>query len=158
MVPARGYAGIQTFYESRPVREHYSSSVGGKLHFRKGAITLKAPDRKEFIWDEKKQEFEKQLRQDVMQMYREFIAQATDEEIDSYADAIGEYLDVDEYLALLIVDESLFDFPVILRRKRTSRRSQEQKKAAEDFRQLFELIGMVQDQTERNEEKPKRTG
>ena len=32
------------------------------------------------------------------------------------------------------------------------------KKAAEDFRQLFDLIEMVQDQTDGDEEKPKRTG
>jgi len=161
LVPARGYAVIQTFYESRPVREHYCGSVGGKLHFRKGAITLKAPDRKEFIWDEKKQEFEKQLRRDVMQMYRELIAQATDEEIDSYADAIGEYLDVDEYLELLIVDESLFDFLRYAQKEEGEPKEADKeqvKKAAEDFRQLFELIEMVQGQTDGDEEKPKRTG
>ena len=101
------------------------------------------------------------MRQDVTQMYREFVAQATDEEIDSYADAIGEYLDVDEYLALLIVDESLFDFLRYTQKEEDEPKEADKeqvKKAAEDFRQLFDLIEMVQDQTDGDEEKPKRTG
>ena len=160
LVPARGYDAIQTFYENRPVREHYYAGCGGRLHFKKGAITLKAPDRKEFIWDEKKQEFEKQLRQDVTQMYREFVAQATDEEIDSYADVIGEYLPVEEYLELLIVDESLFDFLRYAQKEEEDEPKEvdkeQVKKAVEDFRQLFDLIEMLQGQTDGDEEKPKK--
>ena len=154
LIPSNGYAIIQTFYEHRPVRDHYTGSVGGRLHFRKGMITLKAPDRKEFIWDDKKVEFDKQLRKDIVTLYREFIQQATDSEIDAYANPISEYLDVEDYLSLLVVDETLFDF---VRYSNAPENSGEEileeldeeqvKKAAEEFRELFNVIQYVKEES-----------
>lgn len=143
-VPSRGFSTINTFYENRPVKTHYGGAISGKLHFNKGMITLKAPDRKEFIWDDKRNAFTEQLQVDATLMYRDFVKQASDSEIDMYADSIEEYLTVDEYLNLLSVDESLFDF---LRFSNEGLEdtlmddldAEQMKNAAEMFRQLFEL-------------------
>jgi len=162
LAPAQGYSFIQTFYENRPVKEHYADSVSGKLHFRKGMITLKAPDRKEFIWDEKKTKFEQQLRRDIQQMYREFIMQATDEEIDRYANAISEYLDVTDYLGLLIVDEGLFDFLRYMKKDEENevdeKAENQVKQAAETFNKLVESMRLTDVELKEKEEgeKPRR--
>ena len=59
-----------------------------------------------------------------------------------------------KYLALLIVDESLFDFLHYTQKEGTSRRSHEQVKKAAEFPPVVVLIEIVQDQTDRME-KPK---
>ena len=115
--------------------------VQWQVAFQKGAITLKAPDRKGVHLGREEAEVREAVAAGRVQMYREFVAQATDEEIDSYADAIGEYLPVDEYLELLIVDESLFDFLRYAQKEEDEPKEvdkEQVKKAAEDFRQLFD--------------------
>ena len=108
LTPATGYSTIQYYYENRPVREDYVNGVKGKVMIKKGQVTLKAPDRKEFIYDDKRRALIDKLTQEVRNMYREFIQIATDEELDKFETPINEYLEVEEYARVLTVSEKLF--------------------------------------------------
>lgn len=108
LTPATGYSTIQYYYENRPVREDYVNGVKGKVMIKKGQVTLKAPDRKEFIYDDKRRALLDKLTQEVRNMYREFIQIATDEELDKFETPINEYLEVEEYARVLTVSEKLF--------------------------------------------------
>jgi hypothetical protein len=108
LTPATGYSTIQYYYEDRPVREDYVNGAKGKVMIKKGKVTLKAPDRKEFIYDDKLRALVDKVTQEVRNMYREFIQTATDEELDQFETPINEYLEVEEYARVLAVSEKLF--------------------------------------------------
>ena len=108
LTPATGYSTIQYYYENRPVREDYVSGAKGKVMIKKGKATLKAPDRKEFIYDDKRRALMNKVTEEIRNMYREFIQTATDEELDQFEIPINEYLDVSEYARFLSVSEKLF--------------------------------------------------
>lgn len=108
LTPATGYSTIQYYYEDRPVREDYVHGASGKVMIKKGQVTLKAPDRKEFIYDDKRRALLDKVTQEVRNMYREFIQTATDEELDQFETPINEYLEVEEYARVLSVSEKLF--------------------------------------------------
>lgn len=108
LTPATGYSTIQYYYEDRPVREDYVHGASGKVMIKKGQVTLKAPDRKEFIYDDKRRALLDKVTQEVRNMYREFIQTATDEELDQFETPINEYLEVEEYARVLAVSEKLF--------------------------------------------------
>lgn len=108
LTPATGYSTIQYYYENRPVREDYVSGAKGKIMIKKGQVTLKAPDRKEFIYDDKRRALMDKVTEEIRNMYREFIQTATDEELDQFEIPINEYLEVEEYARFLSVSEKLF--------------------------------------------------
>ena len=108
LTPSTGYSIIQYYYEGRPVRDEYVHGASGKVMIKKGQVTLKAPDRKEFIYDDKRTALVNKLAQEVRNMYMEFIQTATDEELDEFKDPISEYLEVEEYAKVLTVSEKLF--------------------------------------------------
>lgn len=108
LTPSVGYSTIQYYYEDRPVREDYVHGASGKVMIKKGQVTLKAPDRKEFIYDDKRRALLDKVTQEVRNMYREFIQTATDEELDQFETPINEYLEVEEYARVLAVSEKLF--------------------------------------------------
>jgi hypothetical protein len=108
LTPSEGYSTIQYYYEDRPVREDYVNGAKGKVMIKKGQVTLKAPDRKEFIYDDKRRALVDKVTQEVRNMYREFIQTATDEELDQFETPINEYLEVEEYARVLAVSEKLF--------------------------------------------------
>lgn len=108
LTPATGYSTIQYYYEDRPVREDYVHGASGKVMIKKGQVTLKAPDRKEFIYDDKRRALLDKVTQEIRNMYREFIQTATDEELDQFETPINEYLEVEEYARVLAVSEKLF--------------------------------------------------
>lgn len=67
IAPAASYpGGIELWYECRFVKRHGSYyGITGVLELAPDSVTLKAPDRREIVEDEKKQRFEQLLRQDV---------------------------------------------------------------------------------------------
>lgn len=108
LAPTTGYSTVEYFYENRPVRSDYVTGVKGRVAIKKGQITLKAPDRKEFIYDEKRRALVDKVAEEAKNMYREFIVTATDEELDTYEEAIQNYLEVEEYAKILNVSQKLF--------------------------------------------------
>lgn len=110
VMPTKGYGSyVQWFYEGRPVRSDYVAGVSGNVAIKKGCATLKAPDRKEFIYDDKRERLFDSLKAETAKMFRQFILTATDEELDALADAIDTYLKVSEYADLLSVSKELFE-------------------------------------------------
>ena len=110
--PAYGYSTVQYYYEGRPVREDYTLGVEGKIMIKHGKVTLKAPDRKDFIYDDKRKALIDKLHEEARNMYKDFIKVATDEELDKFEEPIESYLDVQEYASVLSVSEKLFNFNV----------------------------------------------
>lgn len=108
LTPATGYSTIQYYYDNRPVRDEYVHGAKGKVMIKKGQVTLKAPDRKEFIYDDKRRALVDKIAHEIRNMYREFIQTATDEELDEFENPINEYLEVEEYARVLAVSEKLF--------------------------------------------------
>lgn len=106
--PTNGYSTVEYFYEDRPVRSDYVSGMTGRVLIKKGMVTLKAPDRKEFIYDEKRSRLHKAVDEAGKQLYREFIVTATDDEIDQYEEGIRQYLNVEEYAQYLGISRGLF--------------------------------------------------
>jgi len=110
IVPTKGYGSyVQWFYEGRPVRSDYVQGISGNVAIKKGCATLKAPDRKEFIYDAKKTALAESLKDATRGVFQQFIKTATDEELDAMADAIDAYLKVTDYADLLSVSKSLFE-------------------------------------------------
>lgn len=105
LYPSR-FGTIDLFYEHRPVTYQYLQGVEGNLHLKKGAVNLKAPDRKELIWDKKRTAFIDQLTVDARTMYLEFIKGASDADLDRFADSIDRYVQVEDYVDLLRVDKN----------------------------------------------------
>jgi len=105
LYPSR-FGTIDLFYEHRPVTHQYLQGVEGNLHLKKGSVNLKAPDRKELIWDKKRTAFIDQLTVDARTMYLEFIKGASDADLDRFADSIDHYVQVEDYIDLLRVDKN----------------------------------------------------
>lgn len=108
LTPSAGYSTIRYYYEGRPVRDEYVNGASGKVLIKKGQVTLKAPDRKEFIYDDKRRALVDKIEHEIRNMYREFIQTATDEELDEFENPISDYLEVEEYAKVLTVSEKLF--------------------------------------------------
>lgn len=106
--PSTDFSTIQYYYDGRPVREDYRRFITGKVIIKKGMATLKAPDRKEFIYDDKRRVLMDTVEAEIKNTYRTFLATATDDELDKYADAIEEYIPVEEYAEVLAVSRKLF--------------------------------------------------
>lgn len=109
LTPERSYSTIDIFYEDRPVKEEFFQGASGRLFIKKGMITLKAPDRKEYIYDSKRTKLQDSMYDEVRNMYKEFIRTATDEELDTFADMIDTYVEVEDYVEVLGVSKQLFN-------------------------------------------------
>lgn len=106
--PSR-WTDFKVYYESRFVTDFYRGGATGNIILKDDAVTLKAPDRRDFVTDEKYYEFVRQVERDTKEMYRGFVQVATNDEMDSFADTIANYLDVDDYLGFLSMDDSLLN-------------------------------------------------
>ncbi|MFA5444909.1 MAG: hypothetical protein WC262_08025 [Bacteroidales bacterium] len=92
------YENPALYYEKRPVTDIYATDhCGGIVEMRSKALNLKEPDRKSIIRNDKYYQFVNRLNQCTHDLYIEFIKQASDEEIDDYADIINNVLSVNEY-------------------------------------------------------------
>lgn len=106
IAPATGWMSyVKVYYESRFVCELYVDGLSGNLVLKQNAVTLKAPDRRAIVFDDKRAEFLRVLREDTKTMYKHFVEVATDSDLDKYAQEITEYLEVEDYLALLPMSE-----------------------------------------------------
>lgn len=86
------------YYEKRPVAYIYAvDHCGGVIEMRSKALNLKEPDRKAIIRNDKYHQFVDRLERCVRDLYIEFIKQASEEEIEKYADIINRVLTVEEY-------------------------------------------------------------
>lgn len=101
------------YYENRLVKKLYGfSGLSGVVEMRKNALTLQEPDRKDYIWDSKAKSFEKRLREVRQELYLDFIKETTEEEINEYAETIDNFLDVEDYEKLILVDDEKLELSV----------------------------------------------
>lgn len=97
---------LNLFYENREVCKLYDHYyVGGVVQPKKKKITLKEPDRAEYVTDYKFDKFSEKLTECIKDLYKSFLMSLdSDSDINLYADAIDEYLDVKDYDKYLNLD------------------------------------------------------
>jgi hypothetical protein len=89
---------IKCFAFSRLVKDSTKfRDIGGVLNFADGAITLRSPDRKEFVQDEKYETAMDALREEIRKMYLKVLREGDDELIKTCSENIDEYVGVDNY-------------------------------------------------------------
>lgn len=136
------WRGIETFYEYRKVNNIWKGGAFGKIQFKQNAVTLKAPDRKDIVFDEKRKKFEEQLEKDIKMLYKKFVQNADDKAINKYAEYIDRILEVDEYIPYLTLSNDLTD----LSKHMNTEELEEVKKSAvteEEIKQLEALLEKV---------------
>ena len=101
------YNNLEIFYDRRSVGDLYRFDyVSGVIEPKKGKITLKEPDRTEYVRDYKYYDFEEILKKEIKNMYMDFLkTNPCDTILTEYSEAIDEYLEVKEYSKFLILDE-----------------------------------------------------
>ena len=100
------YCGYpEVYYEKRRVNRMYISEMTGIIEMKKGALTLQEPDRKNIIYDNKKDAFEDTLFECRKELYKEFIRNATEKDIDKYAGKIAKILKVKDYEKFILIDD-----------------------------------------------------
>lgn len=100
------YNRIQIFYDRRKVSELYRFNyVSGIIEPKKGKLTLKEPDRTDYVRDSKYYDFEEVLYKEIRKLYIDFLkTQPNDDMLTKYSDGIDEYLEVKDYSKFLIWD------------------------------------------------------
>ena len=89
-------AMIKCFAFNRHVKDSKKySGVFGVLNFKPGAVDLRCPDRKEFIFNEKYDAMCNVLHDEIEKMYINVIKNGTDEEIKNFEYNIRKYTDMD---------------------------------------------------------------
>lgn len=71
--------------------------VRGVVSFNENAITLRSPDRKEFVQDQKYEDCVDAFYEEIQKMYLKMVKIGSDETIAAYADYIQQYVDLNDY-------------------------------------------------------------
>ena len=91
-------AKIKCFAFDRLIKESTKySGVFGIINFKSGAVNLRSPDRKEFIFDTKYDLACKALEKEIHKMYMKVVREGTDRQIKSFENFIDKYTDVQDY-------------------------------------------------------------
>ncbi|OPL12658.1 MAG: hypothetical protein AVO34_06895 [Firmicutes bacterium ML8_F2] len=94
--PAERYGNIEILYEGRPIRESLFDGIKGILSLRPGAITLRAPDRRDIIYDDKRTALERRLQALAQEMLLKVIKHYP-REIDRFKSSIENLLHPSQY-------------------------------------------------------------
>jgi len=97
---------LQAYYESRLVCGLWETGIKGNIVLKEGAATLKAPDRRDIVYDEKRTKLIEKIQECRKELYKEFIKVGTDLLIDTYAERIAELLDVTDYINILPMNQA----------------------------------------------------
>lgn len=109
----RGWKDCEVYYEKRKVTDVWIRGVTGIIELKDDAVTLKAPDRKSIIQDDKFYAFRKQYNDDAKELYQKYVASNPEAEaFDKYADYIDEYLQAEDYINYLPDFEALVKTPI----------------------------------------------
>lgn len=103
---------LKTFAFSRFVKKLDSTyGVIGVLNMVDGKVGLRSPDRRDFIDDDRYEQFRVALADDIKKMFLNIIKTGTDSDIKDYADIASRYLKLEDYKKLIrlkyLADESL---------------------------------------------------
>ena len=109
LYPINGYTKLQLYYEGRPVAPLYmASNIGGKIVMKRDALTLRAPDRKDVVYDSKYSLFSSSLSENVSEVYKNVIRYSSDEMLDRYETGISAHLEPVDYVSLLKFDSDMY--------------------------------------------------
>lgn len=97
---------LEIIYEGRPVREIYSRGLKGILALRPGSVTLRAPDRKDIIYDDKRRSLEERLNELTREIFTILIKDYR-EQINKFSSVIEDILPPSLYAKYL--NYGLFD-------------------------------------------------
>ena len=96
------------YYEKRKVDTIYCTGyVEGVIEMKKKSLNLREPDRKAYTRDEKYIEFKHKLEECIKDLYLEYVIKSEQKDIDKYADAIDQILDVADYEKYLLIDDEI---------------------------------------------------
>lgn len=100
------YISPDLYYEYRYVTKLYDINfVSGVIDIKKGALDLKAPDRKTYIYNTKLENFLAEIEKCVKDLYKSFISEPEFiNELHLYENAIIHHLSPKEYEKVLLVD------------------------------------------------------
>ncbi|MFA5617716.1 MAG: hypothetical protein WDK95_12805, partial [Syntrophorhabdaceae bacterium] len=105
-VTRHGWQSPDLYYERRAVCGYHDClGVRGIIEMKPTALTLKEPDRKQIVTDTKRSKFAEIVVKCTRDLYREFVRQATNDQITRYAGVIDEILSIGDYEAYVLDDE-----------------------------------------------------
>lgn len=102
-----GYKDSAVYYEKRLVCNLWLPGIFAIIELKRDAVTLKAPDRKSIIKDDKNVKFLEQLKADRKAVYIELIENASESDFDAYEWGIEQNLEVEDYADYLPYYDSL---------------------------------------------------
>jgi len=103
-VSAYSWEDLRIYFENRFVCTYWLKGVIGNITLKPGAVNLKAPDRREIVYDEKRSAFSKSLEDCAKELYLNYIQVSDDEAIDRVSENIARYVDVEQFLPYLSLD------------------------------------------------------
>lgn len=111
MTPQTSYCnGVDVYADCRFVERTYDFPYcGGILSVGSQTLTLKAPDRKDIISDDKWYNLKRKLNKQIVKMYTNMLKNASDDTIDKYADAISYCVERDVITDYLSLKNIVFD-------------------------------------------------
>jgi hypothetical protein len=97
---------IKIYNDYRYVTEIYHYGVSGVIHLKPNAVTLRSPDRKDIIHDDKRRKLTKVITKDISYLLKLVLNEGNPEKINDYSETIEYYLDVTDYIKFLTISES----------------------------------------------------
>lgn len=105
-VTRHGWQAPDLYYERRAVCGYHDClGVRGIIEMKPKSLTLKEPDRKQIVTDNKRDTFATAVMKCTRDLYREFVRQATTDQVTRYAGVIDEILSIGDYEAYVLDDE-----------------------------------------------------
>jgi hypothetical protein len=108
---------VQVYYENRYVCAIWKSGLCGNIMLKPGAVNLKAPDRREIIYDAKRTALMEKLQECGKVLYQGFLEHDSDKALTEYAEKVEAFLSVDEYIPFLEMDVAGLDFAKMMEEK-----------------------------------------
>lgn len=103
-----GSDGIKCYYERRYVRTIYPTKcLTGVLELKPNAVTLKEPDRREIIYDEKRYRLDSKINECAVKLYKSALPTMNTKLLDEFDDSIASILSVNQYQKMLKVSSDM---------------------------------------------------
>jgi hypothetical protein len=93
--------GLRFYAQRRVVRELEYENVGGWLHLKPGVVNLRAPDRKDFVEDERYRSMMECFKAEARELLVDMVKQATDKELDEFDGPLRNLLSDSDVVDLL---------------------------------------------------------
>jgi len=93
--------GFRFYAQRRVVRELEYENVGGWLHLKPNVVNLRAPDRKDFIEDEKYRQMMDSFKAEARQLLVDMVMEATNKELEEFDGPLRYLLSDDDVVGLL---------------------------------------------------------